>query len=74
MNNKKRKDLKKIIDASELRRKIETTYKEGDKIQVRQDDGAIAEWTYQYAGFISNQCCIWCLEHRGGYSAERIIF
>lgn len=56
--------------------KFNSTYKVGDKIKVRQDDGSILEWTTRHEATVmgGHSAVIWVEEHRSAYAAERVVY
>lgn len=55
--------------------KINTAYKIGDKMRVKQDDGSIEIWTVRHpATYMCGDAVIWCNEHSSAYLAERVVF
>ncbi len=64
------KSQQKLVD------KINSTYKVGDKIKVKQDDGQVFEWTMSAPADIlgGHTAVIWPEEHPSCYLASRVIF
>lgn len=56
--------------------KFNSTYKVGDTIKVRQDNGTIEEWTVSAPASMlgGHTAVIWAEEQRGCYMASRVIF
>jgi hypothetical protein len=61
---------------TELINKINKAYEVGDKVNVRQDDDSVKEWTMRAPASMlgGHTAVIWLEEHSGCYRADRVIF
>lgn len=62
-------------DAVKMINKFNLTKRVGDKVQVRQDDGSVKEWTIKaQADLLGGHTPVaWFEEKSGAYSLERVI-
>lgn len=58
----------KLVDA------FNAKHKEGEKVQVKQDDGSIAEWTVKHpASMLGGHTAVgWYNEHSSCYALDRV--